>query len=192
MNRSLCDWLRKLLTIWYGFQEQHDKQQKKPIWDAPCILLLLLGDVVLNTDFVQAHLRRPVLDKSESYASQTGLTLIRRSRVTKELISWLEIWTRKPESGHATADVNSDCAFTLPGSTIMGTKPIWEGVPSWNILLYCQFLGVLNLCPRGEPFVSQVGVVETCSSEDQCPSGHWCHQVGFQTTVASDFIVLFI
>lgn len=41
---------------------------------------------------------------------------------------------------------------------------------------------VLNLCPRGEPFVSQVGVVETCSSEDQCPSGHWCHQVGFAST----------
>uniref|UniRef100_A0A8L8KNN1 Thyroglobulin type-1 domain-containing protein n=1 Tax=Heligmosomoides polygyrus TaxID=6339 RepID=A0A8L8KNN1_HELPZ len=40
----------------------------------------------------------------------------------------------------------------------------------------------LNLCPRGEPFVSQVGVVETCSSEDQCPSGHWCHQVGFAST----------
>nr|CDJ83051.1 Whey acidic protein and Thyroglobulin type-1 and Proteinase inhibitor I15 and Proteinase inhibitor I2 domain containing protein [Haemonchus contortus] len=41
---------------------------------------------------------------------------------------------------------------------------------------------VLNLCPRGEPFISQVGVVETCNSNDQCPSGHWCHQVGFSST----------
>ncbi|XGW25344.1 hypothetical protein V3C99_006626 [Haemonchus contortus] len=41
---------------------------------------------------------------------------------------------------------------------------------------------VLNLCPRGEPFISQVGVVETCNSNDQCPPGHWCHQVGFSST----------
>ncbi|PIO72370.1 WAP-type 'four-disulfide core [Teladorsagia circumcincta] len=41
---------------------------------------------------------------------------------------------------------------------------------------------VLNLCPRGEPFISQVGVVETCNSDEQCPSGHWCNQVGFSST----------
>ncbi|VDO25270.1 unnamed protein product, partial [Haemonchus placei] len=41
---------------------------------------------------------------------------------------------------------------------------------------------VLNLCPRGEPFISQVGVVETCNSNDQCPPRHWCHQVGFSST----------
>ncbi|KIH58475.1 WAP-type 'four-disulfide core [Ancylostoma duodenale] len=40
---------------------------------------------------------------------------------------------------------------------------------------------VLNLCPRGEPFISPVGVVETCSAKDQCPSDFWCHQVGFSS-----------
>ncbi|RCN25829.1 WAP-type 'four-disulfide core [Ancylostoma caninum] len=43
-------------------------------------------------------------------------------------------------------------------------------------------LGVLNLCPRGEPFISPVGVVETCSAKDQCPSDYWCHQVGFSSS----------
>ncbi|KHJ87891.1 WAP-type 'four-disulfide core [Oesophagostomum dentatum] len=41
---------------------------------------------------------------------------------------------------------------------------------------------VLNLCPRGEPFISSVGVVETCSARDQCPAEHWCHQVGFSSS----------
>ncbi|KAJ1372142.1 hypothetical protein KIN20_034221 [Parelaphostrongylus tenuis] len=41
---------------------------------------------------------------------------------------------------------------------------------------------VSNPCPHGEPFVSPAAVVETCSSNDQCPSGHWCHQVGFSTS----------
>ncbi|WKY07401.1 hypothetical protein Q1695_007110 [Nippostrongylus brasiliensis] len=41
---------------------------------------------------------------------------------------------------------------------------------------------VLNLCPRGEPFISKIGVVETCNSNDECPAGHWCHQVGFSST----------
>ncbi|ETN84116.1 thyroglobulin type-1 repeat-containing domain protein [Necator americanus] len=36
---------------------------------------------------------------------------------------------------------------------------------------------VLNLCPRGEPHISPVGVVETCSADDQCPSNFWCHQM---------------
>ncbi|VDL73464.1 unnamed protein product [Nippostrongylus brasiliensis] len=30
---------------------------------------------------------------------------------------------------------------------------------------------VLNLCPRGEPFISKIGVVETCNSNDECPAG---------------------
>ncbi|KAK6751801.1 hypothetical protein RB195_003304 [Necator americanus] len=41
---------------------------------------------------------------------------------------------------------------------------------------------VLNLCPRGEPHISPVGVVETCSADDQCPSNFWCHQVGFSSS----------
>ncbi|VDM58532.1 unnamed protein product [Angiostrongylus costaricensis] len=41
---------------------------------------------------------------------------------------------------------------------------------------------ILNLCPHGEPFVSQLGVVETCNSNEQCPPGHWCHQIGFSSS----------
>uniref|UniRef100_A0A0K0DLK1 Thyroglobulin type-1 domain-containing protein n=1 Tax=Angiostrongylus cantonensis TaxID=6313 RepID=A0A0K0DLK1_ANGCA len=41
---------------------------------------------------------------------------------------------------------------------------------------------ILNLCPHGDPFVSQLGVVETCNSNEQCPPGHWCHQIGFSSS----------
>ncbi|KAK6054295.1 WAP-type 'four-disulfide core [Cooperia oncophora] len=65
------------------------------------------------------------------------------------------------------------CVDIDSGDEISGTRTT-DDIPN------CA--GVLNLCPRGEPFISQVGVVETCNSNDQCPSGHWCNQMGFSSS----------
>ncbi|KHJ78655.1 WAP-type 'four-disulfide core, partial [Oesophagostomum dentatum] len=65
------------------------------------------------------------------------------------------------------------CVDTESGEEIAGTRTT-DDTP------VCK--SVLNLCPRGEPFISSVGVVETCSAKDQCPAEHWCHQVGFSSS----------
>ncbi|CAD6192821.1 unnamed protein product [Caenorhabditis auriculariae] len=38
---------------------------------------------------------------------------------------------------------------------------------------------LLNFCPSGDPHVSNIGLVESCNEESDCPSAtHWCHQIG--------------
>ncbi|PIC34118.1 hypothetical protein B9Z55_013866 [Caenorhabditis nigoni] len=41
---------------------------------------------------------------------------------------------------------------------------------------------VLNLCPTGEPYISSIGNVESCTKDEECPSStHWCHRLGMSS-----------
>ncbi|PAV64551.1 hypothetical protein WR25_01649 isoform B [Diploscapter pachys] len=37
---------------------------------------------------------------------------------------------------------------------------------------------LLNLCPADEPYISSIGVIETCADNSECPKEHFCHKVG--------------
>ncbi|PAV83736.1 hypothetical protein WR25_25120 isoform D [Diploscapter pachys] len=37
---------------------------------------------------------------------------------------------------------------------------------------------LLNLCPASEPYISSIGVIETCADNSECPKEHFCHKVG--------------